>query len=469
MKTKLFLLLALWGFIHTASFAQQPDYGNPVLNKKILGYRTLEKGEVKWKNVSGKAYLDTIIPIFSQFAVGSDVAAKNATQVTAEVASKETRLSYNLAGFIKSRSLIYNLELYAGGKDNVGSIFSESKFQGNFGANVAVSKRLWSSMYLDTVDAYALHQERKRYFWVINEKLQLLQDKALKDKFNKRIDDLGSQLARPLKPLAKRKIYLTIVKLQDSLKKLALPKNLTGFYEDEIASFDKKNAKWKGFNLVTIDLKVGLGSEGYSYYQKNALTGFPEVHEQADRFTRTSFGAALNWVHVKSWISMKLSLGTGLARFKGFDAQSPKTILQVTRNDSANVSRNFEKSFSAYELSSTSLEKFNGLVSTLSFQGFFLKDKLMGAGFARQLTHPFGGVNKGSTVIDDSFSLLLSLKKKGEPFNRSVLALTLKTPDVNNRLEKSIDPITKLPYSIRKKMEVAITFGLTIDKLFYKK
>jgi len=480
MKKNLFTLFLIFFAVISATAQNTkykpaiPKYGDPKLVEVIKDYYRKEKnGDSLPKNVSREAYRDTVNSIFSQFSVAKGNLSKNINLLSAEIATKETRLSYNAAiyGTVLKVKGIYNAEIFASGKDNLANLFGKGKAQGKFGLNLSGSFIMWSTKFYRGKEAVALHQKRLDYAWALQDDAKLLSDTVQKNNVESEIKSLKKQLEDSdiSGYKSKHEIFAKITKLEDSLKKFISSGKRKEFYEDALTAYDKKNAKWTGFRLWTLDVKAGIANEGYSHYTNVTWPNlFPDISENAYRFNRWNFNAAVNNIVNISWLSNKASAGLGIASYTGFDGQAPDEIVQSTNYSLENVNRSIEKKYSAYAFKPELVKEYLGVNFTFNEQFLIGKRKSMGLGFTHSTTYFTNGIYKGAYSIDHIYSLLFSLGKKDELMSRNVLAINLTTPDLQNDLPKSRDRETNELLGTRKKMEIGITFGLAMEKVFGK-
>lgn len=445
-----------------------PSYNNKFLQEKLKEY--LDTNSIVSKNVSNGAYIDTIIPMFSQYAPGGNIYSGYANRISAELTSKESRLGYNVAGYAHTLcNTIYNVEVFASGKDNVGSIFNNNKLQGVFGISGSLTKPFYSSLYYDKSDAENLFDSRSQYFWVLDEMHKQLQNGEVKKALEREIKSLDSVLNEPT-TLNKEGFYKRIVKLKDSLEKIPAHDKIKEYLEKQIKSFDER-AKWTGFNLWMFELKGTYSNEGFTYYQ--VQSPYMLLFDNARRFSRGRIGVVLHWIYSRQYVGWKLSGGGAWTRMIGFDEQTSKSVTQRTLYDSTGLSREIEKKFVAYQIKPESMTSYHAANEYLDGQIFFLPNKLFGLGYNLNVLNFFGGDNKSKSSFDHSFSLLASIAKKGDMTKRNTLALTLKIPDAGGTLDRSYDtsnpsnfplndPRAIRRLSIKEKMEVSLSLSLPL-------
>ncbi|KQS32462.1 hypothetical protein [Pedobacter sp. Leaf194] len=481
MKTLLFGVILLISIKAQAqTILPPPDYGDVYLNNSIndaTPKKNIKKGGYDFNSyVSRVGFKDTVSGVFSQFVVGDNIFAKNANVLTAEIGTKDTRLSYNAAAGIREKRYlfngIYNVELFAIGKDNVSKIFSSSKFQANVGLNVSGSFLLASLMKYQSSEAISLYNKRVPFYWALKEKADILTSTKISNEIEKEIKTIRSALEA--KTVAgkgtKQKLYQKLLLLQDSLTKFS---NASSFrnelYEKEIKAFEKKNSVWHSFHLVTLDTKIGLSNEGFSYYKMvSQPTEFPVVFENTKRLYRPSGTLALNYIYSGKMISNKVSFGLTLSKYIGFDEESTKKIEEETLYDSLNVRRSIKKEYTAYKFKDGIDQTYNGWVLTINEQIYLGKKKLIGFGINPSYMIFSNGPYENKNALDMNYNLYLAISKKGDILNKNVLGIGLKTPDLTHKLPKSFNADTGARLKTKDKIEVSISLGITLDKLLIK-
>ena len=453
-----------------------PDFGDSLLNKKIEEFlpKKVNDKDKYYRLVTIKSYKDTIFPIFSQFVLGgSNIFAKNANVLTSELSTKDTRIGYNMAAYkhIGFKG-IFNAELFASGKDNIAKVFGNAKFQGNFGINLSGSFLLHSGMFFLPSDANALLKKKIDYYWLIKQKGATLLDTKKKSAVEREIDKVRKELEQPTiyfdADTYKSKLFGRLIALEDSLKKFMPLDSLSSYYDRETVIFEKKHAKWTGFNLWTLDLRAGIANEGFNHYVMidNPVI-YPVVSENATRFNRTYVGLNLNYLRNSRWLSMKATGGLTLTRFIGFDSESAEEITESKKYDSVNVTRSFEKKYSAYKFKEDIENKFYGMVYNAGIQSYFGKTKSFGLGATTAFTDFFGGPDNGDVAIDNVYNIFFAISKRGDVLNKNVISINFRTPDLTNKLEKSFNSLTGEKKGWKKKLEVGISFGITLDKILH--
>lgn len=449
-------------------FNYDPD---GLLEKKIRKYDPNVKN--RW-NANPLTFRDTSFALFSQFTLGSNIFAKNVNAATAQLSTTDTRLGYNIAAPVNNKNIL-NIGLFAIGSNNVATLFSENKKQGGFGVNLTWSGKLLGGMYYKSKVANANIPLRVDYAHLLSSKAQILTDASVKQRVTDSIADYRQKLTQTQpaynnpknQQFSKIYYYQRLQLFLDSLDKINNFTNPNDFWNKGLDAFDKKNAQWTGFWMVTYDVSGGLSNEGFNTYKLlSNPANFPSITSNAVRFWRPTLGLGGNFLRYTNLYSMRLSLGAAYARYIGFDDATPDKITEDKFADSVNVRRSVSKTYSAYLLSDNSSQTYSAMTYTFDAQALFGTKKLFGAGVSANRKHTFGG-----PIFDDvknvTYSLLLALSKKGDPLNKSVIAFQLTTPDISGvtPISKNMDGSRKL---MKDKLILSISFGLTLDKIFTK-
>lgn len=476
---KRIVLTLLFPLLYWSSVYAQKNYGSEIPNYrdstliKVLqkNYYVKKKGSEIYtpNNVATGAYRDTVISIFSQFSVGKNILSKNANQLTAEIATKETRISYNAAAYSKKPVKgIYNVEIFAAGKDNLATVFGKGKTKGKFGLNLSGSFLIGSSLLYNCKEGDTVRKNRLLYAWTLEDGAQTITSDIQKEKVKEEIKDLEILLSSNTlgKYKTKEEVFSKLTLLQDSLKKFLPANKREEFYTRKLEAYDKKHAKWSGFSLWTLDGKIGYSREGFSHYTPVAFpVVYPDIIEDSYQFSRWNFNISGNYIRSTKYYSSKTSAGLGFANFTGFDGESPDEIIQYTDYQLENVKRSIEKKYTAYAFKPGLMDSYDGMSFNFSEQLLLGKKKLFGFGFSHSSTFFRNGVYKNKVSIDHTYSLLLALSKKGDVLNKNILAINITTPDLKRDLPKSFDSKTKERIRMRDKLTVGITFGLTLERL----